>query len=399
LVLCILNVVGERDKQQPSSSLLGAADEIFIAGQVARLRELHAIEVGECSRVKASAASAASKGSLPLHASIEVDPYPLVSLRIGDVYTLRLFPSDFAYLAAANVLFTPGLDLTQHAVVSAACTAVHAQLGGDRAGMCGTVSDGVVDALRANHEKLLIDEVTSSTATATASGHHWPTHGGESTTSWSPWLIGCSVSAATLDPERAALDAVLARCRAMTCTPDYHADLFRALRSALEAAFAPPMAEIGTDAGTDKVLDHGYHLAYDRFLSPLRGERVSLLEIGLERGSSVQLWRRLFPRSARIDGIDISVHPDCGLIKGKGGCVIGEGVTVFAGDGGSSSFLGDFANHCAASSIAYDVIVDDGSHVPADQLAAFRILFSRLLKPGGIYIIEDVETSYWHRRL
>lgn len=39
--------------------------------------------------------------------------------------------------------------------------------------------------------------------------------------------------------------------------------------------------EIGKIAGTDKVTDHKYHYAYDRFLSPLRSQKVKLLEIGL----------------------------------------------------------------------------------------------------------------------
>jgi hypothetical protein len=42
-------------------------------------------------------------------------------------------------------------------------------------------------------------------------------------------------------------------------------------------------------------------------------------------------------------------------------------------------------------------VVDDGSHVPQHQVATFDYLFSRLLAPGGTYIIEDIETSYWTR--
>ncbi|APD47548.1 hypothetical protein KQ302_04030 [Synechococcus sp. CS-602] len=41
------------------------------------------------------------------------------------------------------------------------------------------------------------------------------------------------------------------------------------------------------------------------------------------------------------------------------------------------------------------LIVDDGSHFPPHQLSSFSILFDQLLRPGGLYIFEDVETSYW----
>lgn len=43
----------------------------------------------------------------------------------------------------------------------------------------------------------------------------------------------------------------------------------------------------------------------------------------------------------------------------------------------------------------FDIIIDDGSHVPWHQLFTFEIMFDTWLKPGGLYIIEDVETSYW----
>jgi hypothetical protein len=43
---------------------------------------------------------------------------------------------------------------------------------------------------------------------------------------------------------------------------------------------------------------------------------------------------------------------------------------------------------CQSSSI-------DGGHVPKDQVDAFNFLFSRALRPGGVYALLDVETSYW----
>ena len=43
-----------------------------------------------------------------------------------------------------------------------------------------------------------------------------------------------------------------------------------------------------------------------------------------------------------------------------------------------------------------DVIIDDGSHDPEDMMLGFDIMFP-LLKEGGLYILEDVETSYWNR--
>lgn len=41
-------------------------------------------------------------------------------------------------------------------------------------------------------------------------------------------------------------------------------------------------------------------------------------------------------------------------------------------------------------------IIDDGSHHPVHQFETFNDLFSNILEPGGVYIIEDVECNYWH---
>ena len=43
----------------------------------------------------------------------------------------------------------------------------------------------------------------------------------------------------------------------------------------------------------------------------------------------------------------------------------------------------------------YDIIIDDGSHVPQHMVYTLYSLFDTALNPGGIYIIEDIETNYW----
>ena len=40
------------------------------------------------------------------------------------------------------------------------------------------------------------------------------------------------------------------------------------------------------------------------------------------------------------------------------------------------------------------MIIDDGSHLPSHQLLSLETLWPSLA-PGGLYIVEDVETSYW----
>jgi len=41
-----------------------------------------------------------------------------------------------------------------------------------------------------------------------------------------------------------------------------------------------------------------------------------------------------------------------------------------------------------------DLIIDDGSHLNEHVITTFELLFPKL-KNGGIYVIEDTQTSYW----
>lgn len=159
-------------------------------------------------------------------------------------------------------------------------------------------------------------------------------------------------------------------------------DAFRVHATIVESLF-PSMKELGTKVGTDKVVHHGYHRFYERHLSGLRAKQIKILEIGLARGSSMNMWCGYFP-GAEIFGIDITLHESCQP------CKLGEGIYVFSGDTMDEEFVGGLPVE------ELDVIVDDGAHTPASQLSAFNFLFDKL-KDGGVYMIEDIETSYWTR--
>jgi len=65
-------------------------------------------------------------------------------------------------------------------------------------------------------------------------------------------------------------------------------------------------------------------------------------------------------------------------------------VTIFTGDQSDPHFLKSLTDK-----YQYDIIIDDGSHFPQHQILTFQHLFS-VLKPGGLYVVEDLETSYWN---
>jgi hypothetical protein len=155
-------------------------------------------------------------------------------------------------------------------------------------------------------------------------------------------------------------------------------------RYVLAALLSPlrlPLPWIFALFGTDKQREggHSYAAAYADVLGPFRSKRIKLLEIGLLKGSSLLGWRAYFPR-ASIAGIDIMPKPE--MTRGR--------VRVYQGDQGSAADL----DRICANEAPFDIIIDDGSHFSRHQLFSFYHLFPHL-KDGGIYVIEDVQTSYW----
>ena len=148
---------------------------------------------------------------------------------------------------------------------------------------------------------------------------------------------------------------------------------------------AVSMEQAGRSTGTDKVLRHGYHRYVQPYLTLLctlwekRGETPALLEIGINSGKSLGMWTASMP-GWYVYGMDISVR----LEK--------PGLTVFQAD---QSSLDDIRKVFNSISHPVPMINDDGSHIPEHQLLTFNFFFENLLQPGGVYVLEDIETSYW----
>jgi hypothetical protein len=143
-------------------------------------------------------------------------------------------------------------------------------------------------------------------------------------------------------------------------------------------------AQLGRKHGTDKVTHHGYHRFYPRFIEHYRGVAgAAMLEIGIDQSKSLNTWLEYFPQ-AFIYGIDISISKQ------------GERYSIFKADQSEIRDIQFVAEHSIKHPLF--LIVDDGSHIPEHQVQCFDYLFgSKALMPGGTYIVEDIETSYWSR--
>jgi len=138
----------------------------------------------------------------------------------------------------------------------------------------------------------------------------------------------------------------------------------------------------------DKWVD--YLPIYERFFATYRGTAVTMIEIGVSEGGSLDMWRAYFGDNATIFGIDI--EPSCAT-------KVDPPNQVRIGSQSDEAFLKSVIEETGAP----DIVLDDGSHIADDQIASFRFLWPEL-KDGGLYMIEDTHTAYWpqfgggHRR-
>lgn len=134
-----------------------------------------------------------------------------------------------------------------------------------------------------------------------------------------------------------------------------------------------------------KVLDKwlSYLETYDSIFAPYQDRQVNILEIGIANGGSLDLWADYFPNAVHIVGCDI--NPEC-----KSLTYDDKRISVVIGDANSSEALEQI------SSIAnkFDIIIDDGSHINSEVIQSFSLYFP-MLNYDGLYIAEDLHTSYW----
>ena len=127
---------------------------------------------------------------------------------------------------------------------------------------------------------------------------------------------------------------------------------------------------------------HHYFEVYERYLSPFRKkESCTILEIGVQKGGSLRLWKEYFGAKVRLYGID--VDPSCKQLQK-------EGFHVFIGDQTDAKFMTDLMKRIGP----IDILIDDGGHTTDQQIMTFLMLFP-LVKDGGVYIVEDVHSNFW----
>jgi hypothetical protein len=124
-----------------------------------------------------------------------------------------------------------------------------------------------------------------------------------------------------------------------------------------------------------------YFPIYERHFERFRNQHITLFEIGIGEGGSLQQWKRYLGPFARIVGID--VEPMCKQIEE-------EQIHVRVGSQDDVEFLArvvaEFGNP--------DIVIDDGGHVQQHVNATFGFLYPLVAK-NGVYLVEDLHAAYW----
>lgn len=125
-----------------------------------------------------------------------------------------------------------------------------------------------------------------------------------------------------------------------------------------------------------------YFEIYEKHLQHLKGKDIHLVEVGVQKGGSLEMWSNWLGPQAKITGID--VDEACRELKYDQ-----QNITVMIGDQGSR----DFWKQVEPILGNIDVFIDDGGHTMEQQIVTFEAIFPKL-KVGSIFICEDTHTSY-----
>ena len=147
-----------------------------------------------------------------------------------------------------------------------------------------------------------------------------------------------------------------------------------------------------TGENSDKGIVHCYiDEWYSNEFTPIRNEELSILEIGVNKGDSIILWRDWFINS-KIFGIDNKgemTDEDINIVNNI------ENVNIIYGDAYSDDIVDLYTNE------TFDYIIDDGPHTLESQLNWPIINFQ--LSPGNDnffkacyspFFTMDVQTFY-----
>jgi len=126
---------------------------------------------------------------------------------------------------------------------------------------------------------------------------------------------------------------------------------------------------------------HHYFDIYEMYFSEYRGQKITILEIGVLDGGSLKLWKNYFGDKATVVGIDL--FPPKHQIDN-------EGIFIEVGDQSDPNFI----SYLLKKFGSFDIVIDDGGHTNFLIKESFKLLFKHT---NQLYVIEDTHAILWYK--
>ncbi len=123
-----------------------------------------------------------------------------------------------------------------------------------------------------------------------------------------------------------------------------------------------------------------YFDIYEECFRSYIANRPNVLEIGVQNGGTLQILNT-YLKNAVLYGVDI----DPKVLN----LTLDANIHVYNFNITDEQSINQYFKN-----LKFDIIIDDGSHICSDIIQTFKLFFSKL-KPGGVFLIEDLHTSYW----
>ncbi len=157
------------------------------------------------------------------------------------------------------------------------------------------------------------------------------------------------------------------------------------------------LCEIMERKGSDKSTWHNYTRLYDTLFSDMVGKGISIFELGLgtnntsfqsnmgedgRPGASIRAWKEYFI-NAQVRGADI----DRDILFEE------DSIKTFYCDQTDHDSIAAMWADPELSGMQFDIIIDDGLHEFRANMIFLANSINKL-KPGGIYVVEDIYNGY-----
>lgn len=121
---------------------------------------------------------------------------------------------------------------------------------------------------------------------------------------------------------------------------------------------------------------------YEKHLARYRDKNPIILEVGVAKGGSIEMWNRYFGGNCTIYGVDLMRK--CQVMED-----FYSNVHIIRGDQADPEFWNNFR----AIYPKVDILLEDGGHKMHQQIRTFECMYDHV-KDDGVYFCEDLCTSY-----